>query len=217
MVGTGLREAIWAALIFVVVQTGAPASPPTEEKTQPGASATAESGFLPRHSPAASPRATPGIPGLGAVSLMGPMLIVVGALIVLALMVKRWGLGKGGSGRRGGLEILSRQYLSNKQSLCVVRFGKRVVCLGVTPERISTLAQLDDADEASQVVAAAARSLPSSFTQVLSTMPAPTAEIEQDGAPQTAGAPTSVVAKDVRQLLGRVRAMADAQSTPEAA
>lgn len=222
MSGIGVRKSNWAGLAVLVILATKPAQagPTTLEAnhtTIEQSSPDTASGFLPRHSPAAaSPRPAPNLTGVGAASLLWPTLIVVGALVVLAVMMKRWKSGPGGSNRRGGLEILSRQFISNKQSLCVVRFGRRLVCLGITPERISTLAQLDDPDEASEVYAAAARTSPASFTRMLETM-SPPSELDSEDAPAAAGVPPSVVGQDVRRLLARVRAMADARSSAEAA
>lgn len=53
------------------------------------------------------------------------------------------------------IKVISRHYLSPKQSICLVRVGGRVLTLGVTTERITTLAQIDDPVSAAKLVGAA--------------------------------------------------------------
>ena len=70
---------------------------------------------------------------VGTVRLIWPMAVVLGLIAVAAFAAKRWlpMMTRPSTGR--GVHILSRQYLSSKQSLCVLRLGQRVVLVGVTP------------------------------------------------------------------------------------
>jgi len=78
----------------------------------------------------------------------------LGAVVGLILLLG-WGyraLLSGGlslpaRGRRPGLiEIVSRTALSPKQALCLVRVGPRMVLVGVTPDRLTALDVVEDAD-----------------------------------------------------------------------
>ena len=232
MRGSGSRKIPWLFAVLLLTAIMAPArAEPTGAETGAGlpkinqqahnASTANDPLLLPRRSPAAQgpSRSGPSAPGVSPLNLLWPMLIVVGAIVTLAMMLKRWGLVRRTPTGRGGLQILSRQFLSNKQSLCVVRFGRRVVCLGVTPERISTLVQVDDPEEASQMVGAIERAAPASFTSRLSNLTRHAAQREPEIEPPAAVTrlEPSTAGREVRLLLGRVRAMADAQATAEPA
>ena len=187
------------------------------------ASSPDESTLLPRRNPAAiaPSQSKTNLPGrVGTLSLIWPMLIVVGAIVTLAMMVKRWSPGRRGGKARSGLQILNRQYLSNKQSLCLIRLGRRVVFLGVTPERISTLAQVDDPEEVASLVGTIERNTPSSFTAMLSGFaartPGPIATADEPVA-EKIEIDSSSAGRQIRTLLGRVRVMADSQSSAEPA
>lgn len=188
------------------------------------ASSGDESSLVPKRSPAiaAPSQSKSSLPGrVGTISLIWPMLIVVGAIVTLAMMLKKWGLGRRGSIARNGLQVLTRQYLSNKQSLCLIRLGRRVVFLGVTPERISTLAELDDPEEVASLVGTIERNTPSSFTTMLSGFAGRTSEpIDEAATEPPVGKieiDSSTAGRQIRTLLGRVRVMADSQSSAEPA
>jgi flagellar biogenesis protein FliO len=54
----------------------------------------------------------------------------------------------------GAIEVLGRNHLSPKQSLTLVRVGRRVVLVGVAPERLSPLCVIDDPQEVAELVGA---------------------------------------------------------------
>ncbi len=60
------------------------------------------------------------------------------------------------TGRRGGsgelLEVIARTYLSPKQSICLVRAGRRMVMVGVTADRMTPLADFENAEAVAQLV-----------------------------------------------------------------
>ena len=83
----------------------------------------------------------------GAVSLV----IVLGAVAGVAVLVRR--LVPSVRAMNGGaIEVLGRNHLSPKQSLALVRIGRRVLLLGVTAERLSTLCEIDEADEVAEIL-----------------------------------------------------------------
>lgn len=87
---------------------------------------------------------------------LGLVLVV----IWLAVMAMRWyvrrvnGIDGGASGRQ--LQVLETKALAPNRSLHLVRVGNRAVLLGVTPERINQLTEIDDPEEVERLVEAAA-------------------------------------------------------------
>ena len=83
--------------------------------------------------------------------LVVSLLVVLLVLWVLAQIVRRRGLpgtrGQLGRGRRPRpVDVLSRQSLGKGQTLVTVRMDDRVLLLGVTPQSITTLSELDPVD-----------------------------------------------------------------------
>lgn len=81
---------------------------------------------------------------------------VVGLIVLLAwgyrAVTGGSGLGLVGRTRRPGMiEIISRTALAPRQSLCLVRIGPRMVLVGLSGERISTLDKIDDAEVVAQL------------------------------------------------------------------
>ena len=52
----------------------------------------------------------------------------------------------------GALEVLSRTSLSSKQSLVLVRMGRRLLLLGVTGDEMITLCVVEDPDQVATMV-----------------------------------------------------------------
>ena len=80
--------------------------------------------------------------------LLISLFIVLMVLWVLAQIVRRKGLpgsrgGAAGRAARRQVDVLSRQSIGKGQTLVTVRLDDRVLLLGVTPQNISTLSELD--------------------------------------------------------------------------
>jgi flagellar biosynthetic protein FliO len=84
------------------------------------------------------------------VRLVVSLLVVLLVLWVLSQIVRKRGLPgmRGGSraGRPKPIDVLSRQSLGKGQTLVTVRMDERVLLLGVTPQSITTLSELDPTD-----------------------------------------------------------------------
>lgn len=79
---------------------------------------------------------------------MLPALMIVLALIAGGtVLLKRIVPGARLTGRDGPVEVLSSTSISPKQSLSLVRCGRRVILIGVTPEHISALSEVTDPTE----------------------------------------------------------------------
>jgi len=76
-----------------------------------------------------------------------PLMTVIGIIIMAALLLKRFMPGRGLLTGAGTMEVVARTALSAKQHLVLVKIGRRLVLLGVTPEHIETLSVVDDPEE----------------------------------------------------------------------
>lgn len=82
------------------------------------------------------------------------------ALVVAVIWAAIWGLrwytrrvsGIGGTGRV--LQVLETRALGPNRSLQLVRVGRRAVLVGVTPERINQLLEVDDPEEVERITQA---------------------------------------------------------------
>ena len=100
----------------------------------------------------------------GTIELVWPLLLVLGAIAGATLVIRKI-LPRGNRlGGGGVIDVVASHYLSSKQSLCLVRLGRRAVLLGVTPERITPVAEILEAEELAEIVAAIERKRPTSFT-----------------------------------------------------
>lgn len=96
-----------------------------------------------------------------------PLAFVLVIIVALAWAARRLFPRVGRIGGEGAITVLSRCALSPKQSLCLVRLGRRIVLLGMTPDRINPLAEITDPDEAARLIAAASSQRAESFRSAL--------------------------------------------------
>jgi len=80
-------------------------------------------------------------------SPVSALAVVVVLILVAAWVAKRLLPGMRRDGKRGPMQVLATTYLSPKQSLALVRCGRRVILIGVTPEHISSLAVMDETSD----------------------------------------------------------------------
>lgn len=104
----------------------------------------------------------------GILSLLGALL-VLGLVLFLAYKSSRWlGHRYGAQSLRGThMEVLERVMLAPDRSLVLVRLRDRVLLLGVTAQRIETLAQLDPSDYTGAPAAPDASPAADSFAAML--------------------------------------------------
>ncbi len=142
--------------------------------------------------------------GLWSVKDFWPLLSVLALIAVLAWIVK-----KSLSGRRvltssSVIEVLSRTALSSKQSLVLVRMGRRLLLLGVTNDEMHTLCLVDDPDQVAMLVGEVAGERPGSMTQAFArafeeeSQEYENGSLDHEGESEEAG-------EQVRDLLDRVR------------
>jgi flagellar biosynthetic protein FliO len=103
--------------------------------------------------------------GVWSVRDFWPLLSVLALIVVLAWIVKRSLPNRRVFAGSGAIEVLSRTALSNKQSLVLVRMGRRLLLLGVTNEDMNTLCLVEDPDQVAMLVGEAAGERPGSMTR----------------------------------------------------
>lgn len=88
------------------------------------------------------------------------------AAVIAVILLLAWGYRAISGGARlplrrgrqpGALEVLARNSLSPRHALCLVRVGPRLVLIGVSPDRLTTLDVLADAEVAARLGGEAAR------------------------------------------------------------
>jgi len=94
-----------------------------------------------------------------------PLLAVLAMIVAAALVVKRFLPGRRLWTGSGVLEIVTRTPLSPKQSLVLVKIGRHLVLVGVTPEQINTLCLVDDPEQVAMLLGEAASGRPGLMTQ----------------------------------------------------
>jgi flagellar biogenesis protein FliO len=145
-----------------------------------------------------------------------PLAAVLAVMACCLLAVRRWLMPTRPAAAGSAIRVLSRQYLSNKQSLCLARVGRRIVLLGITPERISILSEVTDADEVSELLHVTERGRAGSFSSVFDRFierdaaAEPTDALER-GRPGESARPSPRHLADTRQrveeLIDRVRGL----------
>lgn len=157
----------------------------------PVESRTAEEQPIPRRSVASASNERPisrsetaeklTLPESSFLTMFWPLLVVLGVVMGIAAAVKKWMPGAARVTGGGAINILARQYVSSKQSLCLVRLGRRVVLIGMTPDSMSTLSEVTDADEIATIASALERGKACSFSTALSKVSDSDAAIESAG------------------------------------
>jgi len=78
---------------------------------------------------------------------------VIGLLVLFMHFLRKYLFKPIGTGLPGGEFQVVRQYhLGPKKTVALVRFAGRLLLLGVTDSNISTLAEIDDAEEVEKIV-----------------------------------------------------------------
>jgi len=62
------------------------------------------------------------------------------------------------------IEILGKTYLSAKQSLCLVKLGRKILLLGICSDRITSLGQIEDPEQVAEMLATIQQNQPNSIS-----------------------------------------------------
>ncbi len=148
------------------------------------------------------------------------MAVILGMIAVGAIVVRKWLTSQGRPGRDGAIKVLARHYLSSKQSLALVQLGRRVVLLGVVPERINAVAQIDDPQEVTDLISHLGQARPGSFNSIISSFSDRVngADLEQGASESTTMVGSGRLARareGVGELIGRLQSLSGKTSSAE--
>jgi|GEM_PF-3217431 len=95
-------------------------------------------------------------------------LFALGAVLCLILfcayLFRRYALGTRRLGGTGGIEILSRNPVGPRQSLCLIKLGSRLLMVGLSPNHMASLCTIDDPDEISGIMGLLEKNVPQSIS-----------------------------------------------------
>jgi flagellar biosynthetic protein FliO len=131
-----------------------------------------------------------------------PLAGVLGLIALAALVFRRYLPSRRLVGHSDLLEVVARTPVSPKQSLVVVRVARRFLLLGISPDRVTTLCILDDAQSTAELMTEVASHRPDSSTNAFaSSFVEEVGEFEESGEEDPALPATG----HVRGLLEKVR------------
>jgi len=83
--------------------------------------------------------------------------VVLGVIVAVAALARRL-IPSVRASSSALIEVVGRSHLAPKQSLALVRVGRRLLVVGLTAERVSTLCQIDEPGEVAELLAGERRS-----------------------------------------------------------
>ena len=104
--------------------------------------------------------------------MFASLFVVLFLIIVAAYLFRRFALGPRPNTGSAAVEIIARNNITNspKQSLCLVRLGKRLVLLGLSPNHMASLVSVDDPEEIAQIIGQLEKKSPKSITNTFEKM-----------------------------------------------
>ncbi len=233
----------WAAVVYLLgvpvilltltvpAAADAMSSSNASEELKPLATAEAESAEATRQVPAderrirrakidVTPRSTTKVgdtapSSMEMVALWWPAAVVLMVIGLAAVVARRWFPQVRRNAGGGALKVLARQHLSGKHNLCLIRLGRGLVLVGVTPDRIQTISEIRDPEEAALIVAAIERSRSESFTSAFNRFLAGSKQEEREVDSRkllersrlSLTGPANLTGESIRKLAKRVQAM----------
>jgi flagellar biogenesis protein FliO len=140
---------------------------------------------------------------------LGALVLVVGLIFGLKWFLGRYGAGRSGLRASSVVEVLSKTAVSSRQSVMLIRVGRRLLIVGAGGDGMNTLTEIDDPEEVSELLGAIERSraasLTNSFARILRHE---RPDVEDDTAPGRTAA--GGAADQIKNMLGRLRSMGPA-------
>ena len=108
------------------------------------------------------------------------------------------------AGESAGLHVFARTAISQRQTLVLVQVGRRVLVLGISPNRVDRLAEIDEPCEVAELAAGAGGKLGPRFENMLEERVGDftTGEVDEEGDVPLASQPAPIPA-----LLRRLKAL----------
>lgn len=158
--------------------------------------------------------------GSSVAHMLWPLLVVLAVIAGGAVAVRKLFPRANRLGGGGVIDLLASHYLSGRQSLCLVRLGRRAVLLGVTPERIAPVLEISDPEELADVVSAVERGRPNSFSSAFARFcprdyGGKLAERQAEGRDAVPVDRLTKAGGGVRDLVGRIRSLSEKGESAE--
>jgi flagellar protein FliO/FliZ len=150
---------------------------------------------------------------------LGALAVVLGLIATLYVFARRWLPSARIGGDDGVMRVVGRTALSPRQSLALVRVGRRFVVVGVSPDRVDAVCDITDSDEVADLAAqSSAKGLSGSsgFATWLNREAADYVQPDREAEPigrsedlpnSTVDKGLGAVSKPLAELLHRLRAM----------
>jgi flagellar biogenesis protein FliO len=190
-----LAAMVVAATVVVPAEVTAEQTSPESAQGTPIAGARARSAAVVEEGKPGAP------PGLGFAQLA---LALTG--VVTLILVLRWAAGRvvpGMAGAAGSrvLQVLARGAIGPRQQVVILRVGRRIIVAGSSGGQLSTLCEITDPDETSELIGQLESEKGESMTRAFASMFSREREKFDDVAPAPDGAGDQTVA-EVREELG---------------
>jgi flagellar biosynthetic protein FliO len=85
-------------------------------------------------------------------SFLGPLVVVLGVMAVALWAARKFVPGVRRLGGSGAVRVMARTHLAPRQSIALVKVGSRVLVVGQTADRLTTLDTITDGDEVSHLL-----------------------------------------------------------------
>jgi flagellar biogenesis protein FliO len=90
--------------------------------------------------------------GPNVLSLLWPLAVILALIVLVYWAARRYLPGMKRLAGSDAVKVLARTYVSPRQSIALVKAGRRVLVVGQTAERLSALASIDDPEEVSELL-----------------------------------------------------------------
>lgn len=101
---------------------------------------------------------------------LGALGLVIGLILAARVVLRRWAGPGAAVGGSPVVEVLARTSVGARQSVLLLRLGKRILIVGQSSAGLSPLASVDDPDEVADILTALTRSKPQSISQGFSSL-----------------------------------------------
>ncbi len=149
----------------------------------------------------------------GWIGLLWPLALVLVGIFVMFWAAKRYLPGLRRMAGSRAVEILGRAYLTPRQSVTVVKLGRRVLVIGQTAEQLSALASITDPEEVSEIVglceSAGGNSSTATFRKIFQRMDREYEDESADAAPPAEAAADDVSQEDLDRVRSELRSLAE--------
>ena len=156
-------------------------------------------------------RAKPWNPGW--FGLLWPLVVVLAGIILLFWAARRFLPGMRRMAGNRAVEVLGRTYLSPRQSVTVVKLGRRILVIGQTADQLSPLASISDPEEVSELAglceSSGRHSATTTFRKIFQRMDREYEEPAGGAAAADASGASEVSAEDIDRVRDELRSLTD--------